>query len=131
MMNEGLTVDHLTYLAEIMGKEALIEELTQADDWYALPSCDHASLSAEQGLESFQEWLCGCTGWLVVPSLAGWVVGRERERRPLSIASTPPRRLTAATARMGDHLEPRRWEIREPALSPSPRTPRVSADSRR
>ena len=46
MMNEGLTVDQLTYLAEIMSKEALIKELAQSDDWYALPSCDHASLSA-------------------------------------------------------------------------------------
>ena len=45
MMNEGLTVDHLTYLAEIMSKEALIKELAQPDK-YALPSCDHASLCA-------------------------------------------------------------------------------------
>ena len=45
MGNEGLTVDHLTYLAGIMSKEALVKELTQPSK-YALPSCDHASLCA-------------------------------------------------------------------------------------
>ena len=45
MGNKGLTVDQLTALAGITGKEALIKALTQPDK-YALPSCDHASLCA-------------------------------------------------------------------------------------
>ena len=44
-MSKGLTVDQLTALAEIMGKEALIKALTQPEK-YALPSCDHATLCA-------------------------------------------------------------------------------------